>query len=156
MNDDIKKITITVVDGKGLVRSETRNFSTVGDMPPPGKIVFYGKVVDTDGYPVKGAFMIFDTAIQDYGPFSANTTTDRNGNYTMKKTMGLHQKITIQKAGYQNLVQEVTFEHYGGNRLDFTLSPQKTSAPGFSFTIAVFAIAIIFLITYNRKARRLL
>jgi hypothetical protein len=154
INDNSKNITINILDNQGLVTSETRNFSSHGGLPPPGWIYIYGKVIDSNGNPVHDAVLTFETDIKDYGLFSVNTTTDKNGKYSMKKTSGYQQKITIRKAGYQTLVQEVTFKDYY-DELDFTLYPQKSSASGVSFTITAFAIMIIFMAVYIRREWKL-
>jgi hypothetical protein len=149
-NPTIKQIIINVVDNQGLVTSERRNFTYYLGPPPPGTIYVYGTVIDIDGNPIHGAVLTFETEIKDYGHFSVNTTTDKNGKYSMKKANGFHQKITVQKAGYQIIVQEITFKPYN-NDLNFTLSPQKLSVSGFDFVVAIFAIMIIFMLTFIRS-----
>lgn len=150
INDNVKNITIDVVDDQGFVTSEKRNFSSYAGPPPPGWIFIYGTVVDADGIPVRNAVLTFETEIKDYGPYSVNTTTDRDGKYIMKKTSGYQQRITVRKAGYQTRVLEVTFEDYY-DELNFTLPPQKSSASGFDFLTAVYALAIISLVSYFRR-----
>ena len=154
IHNTIKKITINVVDNQGLVTSETRNFTHYLGPPPPGWIYIYGTVIDTNGNPVRDAVLSFETDIKDYGLFSVNTTTDKNGKYSMKKTSGYQQKITIRKSGYQTLVQEVTFKDYY-DELDFTLYPQKSSASGLNFMTIVYAISIISLVSFIRRNWRL-
>jgi hypothetical protein len=148
----IHKITIDVIDNQGSVTSETRNFTYYLGQPPPGTIFVYGKVVDTDGNPVTGAVVIFETDVNNYGHFSVNTTTDKNGKFSMKKTFGYQQKITVKKAGYQTLIQDVTFKPYN-NDINFTLSSQPT-APGFTFTVAVLAIVMMSMVSYLCRKRR--
>ena len=153
INDNIKNITIKVVDSQNHVTSEKRTFSTHAGPPPPGTIYVYGNVVDINGNPVSDAVLTFETETKDKRLVSVNTTTDRNGKYSMKKANGFQQKITVKKAGYQTIVQEVRFEPYGHD-IDFTLFPQKSSASGFGFVVAAFAIITTFLITHIRKERR--
>jgi hypothetical protein len=153
IHNTIKKITIDVMDNQGSVTSETRNFTHYLGPPPPGTIFVYGTVVDTNGNPVGGAILTFETEIKDYGPFSVNTTTNKNGKFSMKKTYGYQQKITVKKAGYQTLVQDVTFKP-GGNDKNFTLSPQKSSASGFDFPVSVFAIMMSSLIIYLHRGEK--
>lgn len=154
INDNSKNITVNVVDDQGFVTSEKRNFSSHAGPPPPGWISIYGTVIDTNGNPVRDAVLTFETDIKDYGLFSVNTTTDKNGKYSMKKTSGYQQKITVRKAGYQTLVQEVTFKDYY-DELDFTLYPQKSSASGLNFITVVYAILIISFISFIRRDWRL-
>ncbi len=143
-------VTITVTDNSGFVVSKTRNFSSYAGPPPPGTIFVYGKVVDIAGNPVSGAVLTFETETRDNRLVSVNTTTDRNGTYSMKKANGFHQKITVRKTGYQTLVQQVTFEPYGHD-VDFVLSPQKPSVSGFNFEGSISAILVCFIIIVLRR-----
>jgi hypothetical protein len=120
INPSIKKITIIVMDSRGLETSETRNFTSYMGPPPPETIYVYGKVVDPDGKPISGALLTFQTEIEGYGLFSVNTTTDSSGKFSMKKTFGYHQKITVEKSGYITIVQEKIFKPYD-NDSNFTL-----------------------------------
>jgi len=148
---DTDHITVSVVDTVGNSASVTRNFTRYTGPPPPGTIFVYGKVVDIAGNPVSGAVLTFETETGDNRLVSVNTTTDRNGTYSMKKANGFHQKITVRKAGYQTLVQQVTFEPYGHD-VDFVLSPQKPSVSGFNFEGPISAILVCSLLVVFRRS----
>jgi hypothetical protein len=154
INDNSKNITINVVDNQGFITSEQRNFLSFAGPPPPGTIYVKGIVIDTNGNPVRDAVLTFETDRKDYGLISVNTTTDKNGKYSMKKANGFQQKITVQKGGYQTIVQEVSFEPYGHD-INFTLYPQKPSASGLNFMTVVYAILIVSLISFIRRDWRL-
>jgi hypothetical protein len=152
-HDNVKRITVNAVDNHGSVISETRNFTSHAGLLPPGMVFVFGKVIDTNGNPVRDALLIFESETNH----TVNTTTDTNGKYSTKKVYGLHQKITVKKPGYQTLVRDETFESYPyANVKNFTLSLQKNSVPGFSFTITFFAILVISLITHSSRKRRLI
>jgi hypothetical protein len=152
INTDIDHITITVVDYQGAVISETRNFTSYAGPPPPSTTWISGQVVDTIGNPVNGAVLIFESAESQDNNITVNTTTGFNGRFSMKKAFGFHQKITIQKAGYQILVRDVTFKPYD-NELNFTLSSQKQSAPGFAVSITFFSDYYSYLDNFYKNGR---
>jgi hypothetical protein len=136
-------LIVTVTDNQGNRAIKTRNFTLIFDNPPPGTIYVNGVVLDTRGNPVPEAVLTFQSDIDNYR-LMRNITTNDDGNYSMT-TFGFHQKITVQKSGYQTIIQEESFEPYG-HGINFTLHPQSNMDAGLDVLCSVFAIVLMFLV----------
>jgi hypothetical protein len=139
---DITYFTLTATDNQGNRAIKTQNFTLYFGFPPPGTIYVTGVVLDTKGNPVPDAVLTFETSTEDNRLILVNTTTDDDGTYSMTRANGFHQKITVQKAGYQTLVQEESFEMYGHD-VNFTLHPQGNPESGLNFFGPVAALVIL-------------
>jgi len=133
-------IIMTVSDINGTTVSETRNFTLIGGLFGPETVFVSGYVTDSGGVPIKDASLTFETA--SYGKFfSLNTTTDMNGRYSMKKTEGHDQKITVTKTGYQPVVRNVHLESLGGTQ-NFILYPVDRYPVSLNFFTLFIAVCI--------------
>jgi hypothetical protein len=146
-------ITITIADDQGNTISDTRNITLISNPPAPGSVWISGYIFDANGTPLKDARLHFETT--EPGLLSSvNTTSDINGRYSMKKTYGTQQKITIQKAGYQTLVREVKFQPHT-NTINFTLVREDQYPLPFTISTVIFAlIAGILIFSLGRSRSR--
>jgi hypothetical protein len=142
--------TLTVTDIEGHRGIKTRNFIPYFDLPPEGIIFVHGVVLNSNGKPVPDAVLTFENITEANQHFLINTTTEDDGKYSMKRARGFHQKITIQKAGYQTLVREESFEPYGHD-INFTLHPQGNPESGLGFFGPVVALVILAMAASLRK-----
>ncbi|MFA5269522.1 MAG: carboxypeptidase-like regulatory domain-containing protein [Methanoregula sp.] len=142
--------TLTVTDNQGNRAIKNQNFTPYFGLPPPDIIFVHGVVLDSKGNPVPDAVLTFETNTDDNQLVLVNTTTDDEGKYSMEKTFGFHQKITVQKAGYRTLVQEESFEMYGHD-INFTLHPQGNPESGLNFFGPVAALVILAMAASLRK-----
>ena len=142
-------ITVSVLDFRGNSDSARRNFTRYTGPPPPGTIRVTGWVVDKGGQPVPNATIIFDRCGK-ISQVARTTTSGTDGSYKMKKTWGIHQRVSVQKDGYQTLVREMTFKIYD-NELNLTLTPVGTSVPGFNFDVAISAVLICSLLVVVKR-----
>jgi len=147
---DTTYFTLTATDNQGNRAIKTQNFTLYFGFPPPGTIYVTGVVFDTKGNPVPDAVLTFETSTADNRSVLVNTTTDDDGTYSMTRANGFHQKITVQKAGYQTLVQEESFEMYGHD-INFTLHPQGNPESGLGFFSPVAALVILAMVASLRK-----
>jgi hypothetical protein len=148
---DLHNITITVTDSQNSTIADTRNFTMMGSLFGPGTIWVSGYVTDKNG-PLKDALLTFENTENSW---LANTTTDMNGRYSMKKTYGFHQKITVAKAGYRTLSQEIIFEPLT-NEQNFTLTREGQYSVPLTFSTAIFALIsgiIIFSLDPSRRRK---
>jgi hypothetical protein len=135
---NLHSIVITVTDSQNSTIADTRNFTMIASLFGPGTIWVSGYVTDKNGNPLKDALLSFENTENSW---LANTTTDMNGRYSMKKTDGFHQKITATKAGYQTLTQEVTFEPLT-NEQNFTLTREGQNSLSLNFSTLLIAVCI--------------
>jgi hypothetical protein len=143
---DLHNITIVVTDREGSTISGTRNFTMIGSLFGPDTVWVTGHVLDSNGTPVKDAVLLFESSTD-----SKSTITDLNGRYSMKKTYGMNQIITVKKTGYQALVRNVRFEPLD-NTLDFTIYLEgQHSAPVNFFTVIIAIVFCIGVFTLRRK-----
>jgi len=149
---DLHNITITVTDSQNSTIADTRNFTMMGSLFGPGTIWVSGYVTDKNGNTLKDALLTFENTENSW---LANTTTDMNGRYSMKKTYGFHQKITVAKAGYRTLSQEIIFEPLT-NEQNFTLTREGQYSVPLTFSTAIFALIsgiIIFSLDPSRRRK---
>ena len=123
------QVVLTVRDSQGAMTSVTRNvfFYT---MPGPESIWVDGYVLDTSGLPVKDAILDFQS-FYDNRNVSKSTHTDMNGWYSMKRTYGFHQNITVHKEDYETISRSATFEFWSPDRMNFTLAHSHPAPQGF-------------------------
>lgn len=135
------QITITAIDDRGNMVTETRNLTVRIGLPPPAEISISGRVLDPSGNPVPGASVLAESVLDlDGRPLSVNTTTADDGSYTLRNAVSYVQTITITKVGYSVYRQKITFEKTD-NRYDVTLSPNVTPAmPGFDLLTSLGAV----------------
>jgi len=124
LTDWSDQVVLTVRDSRGAMASVTRNvfFYT---MPGPESIWVDGYVLDTSGVPIKDAVIDFQS-FYDNRNISKITRTDLNGWYSMKRTYGYTQNITVHKEGYGTISRSATFRFWNHDRLNFTLTGAMT------------------------------
>jgi hypothetical protein len=142
------QVVLTVRDSQGTKTSVKRNvfFYT---MPGPGSIWVDGYVLDTSGIPVKDAVLDFQS-FYDNRNVSKSTRTDMNGWYSMKRTYGFHQNITVHKEGYETISRGATFEFWGDDRMNFTLARSHPAPQGF-LIVFVGVLGGIFWFSHRKK-----
>jgi predicted secreted protein len=130
VTDRSDQVVLTVRDSRGAMTSVTRNvfFYT---MPGPESIWVNGYVLDSSGIPVKDAVIDFQS-FHDNRSFTISTRTDMNGWYSMKRTYGSHQNITVHKEGYETISRSTTFGWWHHDRMDFKMAgvTNMPSGPG--------------------------
>ena len=113
-------IVLTVRGDRGTTTSVRRNVFSYA-MPGPESIWVNGYVLDTFGNPIDNATLDFQTFFNDTN-VSARARTDINGWYSMKRTQGFHQNITVSREGYRSSSGSATFRYWSGERMNFTLA----------------------------------
>lgn len=140
LTDRSDQVVLTVRDSRGAMTSVTRNvfFYT---MFGPESIWVDGYVIDTSGIPVKDAFLDFQSFYHNTN-ISASTRTDMNGWYSMKRTHGLHQNITVHKEGYETISQSASFKVWSDDRMNFTLAREGEQTAPLSVPAVIGAIVL--------------
>jgi len=146
---DTAIFSLTVTDIQGNRATKTRNFTPHFGLPPPTIIYAQGSVVDTKVNPVPDVSITFENSTREYN-LVQNTITDDNGKYSIRAAYGYHQKITVQKEGYQTIVREKSFE-MNRHDINFTLHPQSNQEYGLGFFGPVAALVILAMVASLRK-----
>ena len=136
-------ITVTLIDNLGKTSDAVLNVYVNVDVPPPPRISAIGTVRDSDGRPVPGATVRFESVLPLSGaPYPLATETAGDGSYLIENAFGYGQTVSVEKNGYLPLHREVVFEETV-NRLDLELEPepQGWGVPGFSAGIGVLALS---------------
>ncbi|MCE5337938.1 MAG: carboxypeptidase-like regulatory domain-containing protein [Methanomicrobiaceae archaeon] len=145
--------TITVVawDNRRHRAEKTVNVTARIGIPPPPAIAVSGRVMDTDGNPVPGASVRFESVLTlDGEPLSVTAVTGENGGYLVEGAPGYRQTVAVEKEGYSSLRREVVFENLT-NELDLELEPLPRTVPGFGPAVGVLSLMGALLILPGRK-----
>jgi uncharacterized repeat protein (TIGR03803 family) len=96
---------------------------------PPRPINFYGKVVDENNQPVKGANAHLEwdagitnrnpTPFTDTGKISADITTDEAGLFSLKNAVGTKLEVSVGKDGYYTSSQNRNAEHFKYSNVNY-------------------------------------
>ncbi|MBC7108414.1 MAG: carboxypeptidase regulatory-like domain-containing protein [Methanomassiliicoccales archaeon] len=131
---------VVIIRGKKTVL----NFTLVEQ---PAKL--YGRVYFGDS-PVAGVQVVLQSQ-----SFSASTTTDANGNYTLSNVPAGTYSLTFRKQGYQEKTVQITLSPFEEKRYDFSIEREAIEEssgfiPGFdlphSLMVVALSVAIIILI----------
>ncbi|MCM2466254.1 carboxypeptidase-like regulatory domain-containing protein [Methanoculleus oceani] len=137
-------ITVTLIDNLGKTTEAALRIYVNVDIPPPPRIYVIGTVRDTDGHPVPGATVRFESTLPLFGaPYPVTTETAGDGGYLIANAFGYGQNVSVEKDGYLPLHREISFENTT-NRLDLELEPeppQAQTAPGFSAWMGILALS---------------
>lgn len=140
VKDRSNQVVLTVRDSRGAMTSVTRDvfFYT---MFGPESIWVNGYVLDTSGMPVKDAILDFQSFYNNKN-VSKSTRTDMNGWYSMKRTYGLHQNITVHKESYGTISRSATFKVWNRDRMNFTLTREGEQTAPLSVPTVIGAIVL--------------
>jgi hypothetical protein len=138
-------VTVTLTDTYGKTSEAALHLYVNIDIPPPPFIYVIGRVTDTQGRPVPGATVTFESLLpMSVSPHPVTTQTDPSGGYLIKNAFGYGQAVRVEKDGYLTLRREIVFENVT-NRLDLELEPepepQERAVPGFSAWACVLALS---------------
>lgn len=143
-------ITVVATDNLGNRAEKTVNVTVRIGLPPPPSIAVSGRVTDTDGNPVPGALVRFESVFTlDDEPLAGTNVTGEYGRYQVD-TPGYRQTVTVEKGGYATLREEVVFENLT-NDLDLELEPSSRTVPGFGSALAVLSFLGALLLIGRRR-----
>ncbi len=155
--DGSETITVTLIDSLGKTTETALRVYVNVEVDPPPRIYVIGTVRDTDGRPVPGATVKFESALPLFGaPYPVTTKTAGDGGYLIENAFGFAQNISVEREGYLSLHREVSFENIT-NRLDLELEPeppQARTAPGFSAGMGILALAGGLLAAHGARRER--
>lgn len=146
-------ITVTAEDNSGRIVEEVLNVTVNIGLPPPPSITIRGRVIDTNGDPVPGAEVLFESDFalnEDKEPLTVTNISGADGTYLIEDQIGYGQNIVVQKGGYLTYRAGVVFEEQN-NRLDFSLEPQEKESPGFGLPAVLCALGLILIFFAVRK-----
>jgi len=148
-------ITVIAEDNYGNIFEKTVNVTVHIGLPPPPSITITGRITDTDGNPVQGAMVTFESEIAidyDNNPLAATNVSGDDGSYLIEDAVGYSQNIEIQKDGYNPYQAVIVFENLS-NRLDIELEPepQKQQSPGFDLLLIACGLGFVFVFLSARR-----
>jgi len=111
-----------------------------------------GRVTDSEGLPLSNAKVRFESNLTfESIPLSSTTVTDPDGTYYINVAWGSTQKPTVTKEGYSTYSEPEIILVNESNRIDFQLTRQFLSTPGFMFPIGICAIVLGCLMVVRKR-----
>lgn len=125
-------IYIIAEDHKGNRAECMVNVTVHIGLPPPPEITVFGRVTATDGSPLSGAIVEFESGTGlsfNNSPLRLTTVTGDDGTYRAENLVGYRQKIAVRKDGYLPFQSECVFENQMSEQ-DFVLECEEPTVAG--------------------------